>query len=104
MQRVRCVRQASETGDEFPPQALRAVYISTDGERDWVAELARLLKADGWEQVSSTFDMDLTPEQSIVGQAVDMSVLTGAETFIDVGVRTAFRCLKMKTHLSVAVF
>ncbi|KAJ7100469.1 hypothetical protein C8R44DRAFT_809944 [Mycena epipterygia] len=85
VQRVRSVRQASETGDEFPPQSLRAVYISTDGERDWVAELARLLKADGWEQVFSTFDMDLTPEQRIVEQAVDMSVLTGAETFIGVG-------------------
>ncbi|KAJ6548127.1 hypothetical protein DFH09DRAFT_628855 [Mycena vulgaris] len=83
--RARVVRAESATGDSFPPQALRAVYISTNGERGWVADLARLLKADGWPQVSSTYDMDLTLEQRAVGQAVDMSVLTGAETFIGVG-------------------
>jgi hypothetical protein len=86
MLRARNVRDASASGDEFPPQALRAVYISTNGERGWVADLAQLLKADGWEQVSSTYDMDLTLEERAVGQAVDMSVLTGAETFIGVGV------------------
>ncbi|KAJ7485884.1 hypothetical protein FB451DRAFT_1231354, partial [Mycena latifolia] len=84
--RVRRVRQmaASEVASS-QSQSLRSVYISTNGERGWVTALAAMLKADGWDQVSSSFDMELSLEQRAVGQAVDMSVLTAAETFIGVG-------------------
>ncbi|KAJ7667126.1 hypothetical protein B0H17DRAFT_1089062 [Mycena rosella] len=85
VRRVRAVREAAVTGDNFAPQALRTVYIATDSERRSVDELTALLKADGWEAVSSTLDMTLTLEERAVAQAVDMAVLTGAETFIGVG-------------------
>ncbi|KAJ6586439.1 hypothetical protein DFH09DRAFT_1143376 [Mycena vulgaris] len=83
VERARKIRETSASG--VTPQALRRVYVSTNGERQWVAGLVALLKADGWDQVFSSLDMELTPEERGVGQAVDMSVLTGAETFIGVG-------------------
>ncbi|KAJ6489766.1 hypothetical protein C8R45DRAFT_1213224 [Mycena sanguinolenta] len=57
---------------------LRRMYISTNGDRTWVRDLAA---SDGWEEVKSSWDMELTLEE----QAVDMGVLTAAEAFIGVG-------------------
>ncbi|KAJ7249874.1 hypothetical protein C8J57DRAFT_1355873 [Mycena rebaudengoi] len=85
VERARAVRTASESGKMFPAQKLRTVYIATNGEREWVSDLAALLKADGWEQVSSSLDMKLSQDEYAVSQAVDMSVLVAAETFIGVG-------------------
>ncbi|KAJ7264068.1 hypothetical protein B0H12DRAFT_1102754 [Mycena haematopus] len=65
-------------------QDLRRIYISTNGDRAWVGNLTALLAADGWEAASS-HDMELTKEEQAVGQAVDMAVLTAAESFIGVG-------------------
>ncbi|KAF8205367.1 hypothetical protein K438DRAFT_1964442 [Mycena galopus ATCC 62051] len=64
---------------------LRKIYISTNGDASWVAHLAALLRADGWESVSSSLDMVLTLEAQAVSQAVDMGVLTVAEAFVGVG-------------------
>jgi hypothetical protein len=49
LHRVRQVRAAFMSGDTFPPQSLRAVYIATNGEQEWVRGVAELLKGDGWE-------------------------------------------------------
>ncbi|KAJ7743038.1 hypothetical protein DFH07DRAFT_964286 [Mycena maculata] len=65
-------------------QALRRIYISTNGDPAWVRDLTALLTVDGWE-VSSSLDMVLTLEGRAVSQAVDMGVLTSAESFIGVG-------------------
>ncbi|KAJ6623259.1 hypothetical protein B0H10DRAFT_808539 [Mycena sp. CBHHK59/15] len=85
VERVRAVRAESESGMRFPAQELSAVYISTNGEPGWVAALAEMLRADGWETVSTSLDMRLTKEELAVAQAVDMGVLVSAETFIGVG-------------------
>ncbi|KAJ7718968.1 hypothetical protein DFH07DRAFT_316960 [Mycena maculata] len=85
VERVRAVRAVSESGESFPAQYLRAVYIATNGEAEWVNALAELLKRDGWETVSSSLDMGLAQDEFAVSQAVDMGVLTSAETFIGVG-------------------
>jgi len=85
VERVRAVRAVSESGESFPAQYLRAVYISTNGEATWIEPLAEMLKADGWETVSSSLDMELAKDEFAVSQAVDMSVLVSAETFIGVG-------------------
>ncbi|KAF7342454.1 SH3 and PX-domain-containing 3 [Mycena venus] len=82
--RAHAVRADAASGAAYTPQDLRKVYISTNGDRTWVAHLVALLEADGWA-VASTFDMELTLEERAVGQAVDMSVLTAAESFIGVG-------------------
>ncbi|KAJ7189634.1 hypothetical protein GGX14DRAFT_507571 [Mycena pura] len=78
--RARRVREEAPAGQE-----LRRMYISTNGDPAWVRELAALLVADGWEEVKSSLDMELTLEEQAVGQAVDMGVLTAAEAFIGVG-------------------
>ncbi|KAJ7624465.1 hypothetical protein FB45DRAFT_923468 [Roridomyces roridus] len=81
VQRARVVRKDSVSSGT----QLRAVYIATNGEPHWVADLVRQFKADGWELVSTSLDMKLTRDEMAVAQAVDMSVLVAAETFIGVG-------------------
>ncbi|KAF7357078.1 SH3 and PX-domain-containing 3 [Mycena sanguinolenta] len=78
--RARRVRQEAPVG-----QNLRRMYISTNGDRTWVGDLTAMLLADGWEEVKSSWDMELTLEEQAVGHAVDMGVLTAAEAFIGVG-------------------
>jgi transketolase len=68
-------------------QDLRRVFIATNGEPEWVNELAARLRADGWDLVSSSMDMELAQDEFAVSQAVDMGVLVAAETFIGSGVR-----------------
>ncbi|KAF8192281.1 hypothetical protein K438DRAFT_1970091 [Mycena galopus ATCC 62051] len=65
-------------------QELRRIYISTNGDHAWVTDLAALLTLDGWE-VAGSLDMVLTLEDRAVSQAIDMGVLTSAESFIGVG-------------------
>ncbi|KAJ7274052.1 hypothetical protein C8J57DRAFT_1063121 [Mycena rebaudengoi] len=64
---------------------LTTVYISSNGERGWISELVQLLRADGWERVSTLLDMELMKDEYAVSQVVDMSILVAAETFIGVG-------------------
>ncbi|KAJ7342468.1 hypothetical protein DFH08DRAFT_874333 [Mycena albidolilacea] len=82
--RVNAIRQSAESGGAFPSQNLRRIYIATNGDPSWIGNLAVHLRADGWD-VSSSFDMQLTLEEHTVAQAVDMSVLAGAESFIGAG-------------------
>ncbi|KAJ7921409.1 hypothetical protein B0H13DRAFT_1708194 [Mycena leptocephala] len=79
VERVRTVRA------EAHGQDLRRVFIATNGEPEWVNELAARLRTDGWDLVSSSMDMELAPDEFSVSQAVDMGVLVAAETFIGSG-------------------
>ncbi|KAJ6485369.1 hypothetical protein C8R47DRAFT_980181 [Mycena vitilis] len=85
VQRVREVRAAAVSGETFSAQNLRRVYIATNGEPEWVAELVALLHDDGWDTVSTSLEMELTRDEFAVAQAVDSAVLMSAETFIGVG-------------------
>ncbi|KAJ6529724.1 hypothetical protein B0H19DRAFT_1082835 [Mycena capillaripes] len=71
--RVHAVRASAAAGEFSPQQHFRKV-----------GDLAALLQADG-SDVSSSFDMALDLEQHAVSQAVDMSVLASAESFIGDG-------------------
>jgi len=82
--RAHAVRLDAASAYSYTPQDLRKLYISTNGDPTWVGNLAMLLRADGWD-VSTSLDMELNLEERAVAQAVDMSVLTAAETFIGVG-------------------
>ncbi|KAF7326048.1 SH3 and PX-domain-containing 3 [Mycena kentingensis (nom. inval.)] len=68
-------------------QTLRAVYISTDGEAEWVGELATALRADGWAHVASSLDIfeGLSREAQAVSQVVDQGIMTIAEQFVGNG-------------------
>ncbi|KAJ7605969.1 hypothetical protein DFH06DRAFT_1150280 [Mycena polygramma] len=78
VQRVRQVRAAAASGEAFPAQNLRTLYIATNGKPQWVAGLVALLREDGGE------------DEFAVAQAVDSAVLMSAETFIGVGVDWGF--------------
>ncbi|KAJ7153256.1 hypothetical protein C8R46DRAFT_1006578 [Mycena filopes] len=78
------VARARKVRDETPTQDLQRVYISTNGDPVWVVDLAAELRADGWK-VASSLDLHLTLDEKAVGQAVDMSVLAAADSFIGVG-------------------
>lgn len=64
---------------------LRRVYVMTNGWGGWMRELRRILKSDGWEDVKSTFDMELDLAQNHVSMAVDMAIAEKAEVFIGNG-------------------
>ncbi|KAJ7615972.1 hypothetical protein FB45DRAFT_935035 [Roridomyces roridus] len=81
VQRVHTVRKDSAVSG----LQLRSVYIATNGEPEWVAQLMAQLKADNWDLVSTSLDMKLMRDERAVAQAVDMSVLVAAEMFIGVG-------------------
>ncbi|KAF7344133.1 SH3 and PX-domain-containing 3 [Mycena venus] len=76
VERVRAVREGRN---------LRTVYMATNGEPEWVGAIAARLRADGWDQVASSLDMELAPDEFAVSQAVDMGVLVAAEVFIGNG-------------------
>ncbi|KAJ7130686.1 hypothetical protein C8R46DRAFT_971287 [Mycena filopes] len=83
--RIHKVRaEAAQSGLKYAPQDLKKVYIASNGDRNFIGGVAALLRADGWD-VSSSLDMELSLEAYAVSQAVDMAVLTGAESFIGVG-------------------
>lgn len=66
---------------------LSGVYISTNGPREWVAELKGMIKGmGGWELVHSSRDLDLTPEQKYIGQTIDMAISSRAQIFVGNGV------------------
>ncbi|KAJ6487433.1 hypothetical protein C8R47DRAFT_1277087 [Mycena vitilis] len=85
VQNVREVRKTAASGYGFPAQELRAVYIATNGNHDWVAGIVTLLREDGWEMVSTSLDLALAKDEVAVGQAIDSAVLVSAESFIGVG-------------------
>ncbi|KAJ7069279.1 hypothetical protein C8F01DRAFT_1325971 [Mycena amicta] len=65
---------------------LRSIFIATNGDAEWVSQLVQALRADGWESIATSLDLELGPEARAVSQAVDMGILTAlAEEFIGVG-------------------
>ncbi|CAK5283500.1 unnamed protein product [Mycena citricolor] len=80
VKRARQVRAGTST-----PGNMKSLFIATNGDKAWVAELAELLKADGWSHVTSSHDIDLTKEEIAISHAVDMAVMTAAQEFIGVG-------------------
>ena len=66
---------------------LRYLYIMTNGATSWVEELKTALENDiGWDQVSSSRDLNVTWEQKFLTQALDMFVAQRAQVFIGNGV------------------
>lgn len=82
--KVKMVRETSR-------EPLEYIYIMTNGDDAWVADLKLELYAlGGWECIGSNRDLSLTWEQKYVGQALDMMVAQKAEVFIGNGVSWTF--------------
>lgn len=87
-------------------QILRKVYIMSNGDRQWLSNVADALKADtarskiglgrredgewefefAWEDVGTSRDLDLGWEEKPVAQALDMYIAQRAEVFVGNGV------------------
>jgi len=80
VQRVKEVLTADEA------QGVERLFVLTNGEREWVAELkAALGEMEGMKQVTTSRDLVLTWEQKYIAQAVDMAVAERAQMFIGNG-------------------
>ena len=75
-------------GDEKDgKKKLRRLFIMTNGERGWVASLKqRLYQEGGWDNILSSRDLVLSPEQKAVAQTVDMAIAQRAAVFLGNGV------------------
>jgi hypothetical protein len=81
------VEKITEVRESRGGEGLKRVYILTNGRPAWVAGLKdKIRRMGGWERVSSSRDLTLTPEQRLVGQAIDMSIAMRSEVFIGNGV------------------
>ncbi|KAI9061497.1 hypothetical protein FKP32DRAFT_1575844 [Trametes sanguinea] len=70
-------------------RGIRRIYIMTNGDRAWLAELKEALRrADHWDSVATSRDLVLNLEQKYVAQAVDMLVGQRAQVFIGNGFST----------------
>jgi hypothetical protein len=68
-------------------EGLRNIYIMSNADREWLADLkAALRRAGGWELIATSRDMVLTPEQKYVSQSMDMLVGERAQVLIGNGV------------------
>lgn len=62
--------QASESG-----KGLKNIYIVTNGQREWVAELKEaFLEAGHWDNIASSRDLELNDEQQYVALAANMLI------------------------------
>lgn len=68
-------------------EGLRNIYIMTNGEREWLEELKDALRREyDWEHITTSRDMEWTPEQKYVSQATDMLIGQRAQVLIGNGV------------------
>jgi hypothetical protein len=66
---------------------LKRVYVLTNGWGWWLNGLKSALQKDGWDDMKSSFDIQLDSEQTYVSMAVDMAIAEKAEIFVGNGVR-----------------
>lgn len=72
--------------------SLKRVYVMTNAEEAYRTELKALLRADGWEAVSTSMDMEVRKAEVEVEMTADMMIGQLAEVFVGNGVSTHFVC------------
>ena len=81
------VKRVEEVRSSKAGKGLKNIYVMTNGPRPWVADLKAGLKKSGhWSRVATSRDMQLTPEQKYIAQAIDMMVGHRAQVIIGNGV------------------
>ncbi|KZV83718.1 hypothetical protein EXIGLDRAFT_625252 [Exidia glandulosa HHB12029] len=64
---------------------LEKVYVATNGKGEFLKELRRVLRDDGWKDVLTSRDLELPADERIVDQGIDMEIATRAELFVGNG-------------------
>ncbi|KAI8970876.1 hypothetical protein BD414DRAFT_501473 [Trametes punicea] len=83
------VNRVEEIRNTPAGRGLRHVYVMTNGSPSWVLQLkAALMARHGWQNVASSRDMMLNPEQKYVSQAIDMLIGQRAQVFVANGFST----------------
>lgn len=49
---------------------LKDVYVSTNGDAEWVEDLKKALRKEGWRKIATTRDLELTWEEGGVDGAI----------------------------------
>ncbi|KAI0683421.1 hypothetical protein BC835DRAFT_1395213 [Cytidiella melzeri] len=67
-------------------QGLKNIYVMTNGDRQWVAELkSRLYSMGGWDKIATSRDLVMTLAEKQVSQAMDMMIGQRAQVIIGNG-------------------
>jgi len=77
------LRAAREEGRE---ETVDVLYILTNDESEWLTEVKKSMKNEGWRVVVTSRDLKLSMEAKDVGMAVDMEIARKASVFIGNGV------------------
>lgn len=92
--RLRTIRK------EWQGRPLKRVYLMTNAEKVFLNELESQIRADGWESMKTTYDLDLHNDEVEVDMAAEMMIGQTAEVFVGNEVsRTFFGKLKLGTKL-----
>jgi len=76
------LRAAREEGRE---ETVDVLYILTNDESEWLTEVKKSMKNEGWRVVATSRDLKLSMEAKDVGMAVDMEIARKASVFIGNG-------------------
>lgn len=81
------VKKIEEVRRTKAASGVRDLYIMTNGKPEWVNELKTAInETGGWGKIASSRDMEFTPEEKEVAQAVDMMIGEKAQVLIGNGV------------------
>jgi len=61
------------------------LFILTNDESEWLSEVKKIMKNDGWRVVTTSRDLKLNMEANEVSMAVDMEIARKASVFIGNG-------------------
>jgi hypothetical protein len=65
------IKRLEQIRKDYPKEKLDKIYVSTNEDEKWLGELEKALEAQGgWASIKSTFDLDLTWEESGVDNAI----------------------------------
>jgi len=70
-------------------ETLDVLYLLTNDDSEWLNDVKRIMKADGWKVIATSRDLKLDRETKEVGMAVDMDIARRAAVFIGNGVSLA---------------
>ena len=99
------VEKVDEVRSSRAGRGLKNIYIMTNGEVQWLADLKKaLFNMGGWELIATSRDLVLTPEQKYTSHAMDMMVGERAQVLIGNGVRSVMSCARQSDADSITVF
>ena len=71
-------------------ETMDVLYILTNDASEWLSEVKKIMKNDGWRVVTTSRDLKLNQEAKDVSMAVDMEIARKASVFIGNGVSSRY--------------